>query len=213
MSTSQSFFVNSSPDRLEESETISKIARQDPNNTNKEEIMTNQKSVKKFTKAASKQAKRPSSAMQACSMINTEEFTKKDQAIIKKISASSIKFGEYDNVQDLLTDAKIYTSAVRQGRAVCIVHSVASSGMSRKVSLRVMQKSSYGNSFSFLNFNSFAHLVTGDRLDKDHQLIITGCGFDVVWDLNYRICNTLCSLGFINQKDCAELAQNRPHVG
>lgn len=182
--------------------------------------MTNQKTVKKSTetaanssKAASKQAKRLTSAMKACSMVNASEFSKRDQAIIKKISASSIKFGEYDNVQDLLKSAKTYISAARQSRTVCVVHFVSNSGMSRKASLRVMQKDSLSKRFSFLNFNSFVHLLTGDKLDKDHQLILTGCGYDVVWDLNYRICNTLCHLGFISEKDCAVLAQNRPHIG
>ena len=152
-----------------------------------------------------------SSAAKAVKAADLSTMNAKQCRILKKVSSSSMKFGKYDHIEDFMKTAVQYIQGVRQRRVISCVHSVAPSGMSRKASLKMLIKCSSENSFNMLYLNAFAQLVTGDKRDKDGNIILTGCGFDVVWDLNYRIINSLCYLGFISKKECAVLAQQSPH--
>lgn len=90
---------------------------------------------------------------------------------------------QIDNAQNMLNkflkeDMQVYTT----------VHSVAASGMSRKMSLYIVHDD------GIMNITFWVAAVLGLKMDSDHKLTISGCGMDMGWkivnDLSYRIFNS-----------------------
>ena len=152
------------------------------------------------------------SAAAAVAKIDTANMTAKQKRIMNNIAQSSIKFDEkYDHVEYFYSTAEAYIKAVAERRHIATVHSVAPSGGSRTVTLKILEKSKGNKEFSGIYMNFFVHQLLNQRRNKAGELVLTGGGMDMVWDLNYRVINALTRLGFITKKRGAELAQIAPH--
>ena len=152
-----------------------------------------------------------SSAEKAVYKIDLSAVSKKDHRILDKISASSMIFGQHDHVSDFMVNAKRYIQAARESRLIITVHSIAPSGMSRKVSLYSLEKQKGEKRHWVCSFNHFARL-TGKTIDGNSNIVLQGCGTDLLWELNYDIINGLQRLGFISKKEAEVLAQRKPHT-
>lgn len=65
--------------------------------------------------------------------------------------------------------------------------SVAISGMSRNISMYIV----YKNEIYCLNW-AFG-LIFGDRLnERNHEVVMLGCGMDMLFEANYRLFRALC---------------------
>ena len=129
-----------------------------------------------------------------------------DKEIVKLLE----KVGHY-TVEDFVRDAKIYIKAIKERRMLCIIHKVASSGMSRTISFHSCQhyKTGYGYRQYWCLFKSLGY--TEARGNRD-AFSIGGCGMDMIFHTNYTIIHRLYRLGFLNKKQCATLAQATPTV-
>tara|TARA_R110000822_G_scaffold302960_1_gene427480 strand:+ start:182 stop:610 length:429 start_codon:yes stop_codon:yes gene_type:complete len=118
------------------------------------------------------------------------------------------KYGSSE-VDQFVQSAKRYIKAIKQGRVICNIESVSASGMSRVLKFNECN-GSIKSGFRFLNFwKLFKDL--GFAENKNSQgFRVSGCGMDMVFHTNYTIMHQLHRLGFINKKECDELAQKTP---
>ena len=78
-------------------------------------------------------------------------------------------------------------TALKRNAVYAKVDSVSRSGMSRKISLYIV----YRNEIYCLNWGFGS--IFGDRVDiKTHDVIIGGCGMDMLFEANYRLFKALC---------------------
>ena len=113
------------------------------------------------------------------------------------------------NSEEFLQNAERYIKACKQRRIFCIIHSVAPSGMSGKLSFNEAQVNQEGNG-NFLNFTAlFTALGYSDR-NKNGEFTVSGCGMDMVFATNYDIIHRFFNLGMITKEECESLAQNTP---
>ncbi|HPS30437.1 MAG TPA: hypothetical protein PLZ43_09285 [bacterium] len=118
-----------------------------------------------------------------------------------------LKSKDNQDAINFIYDAKRWVKAIEQGRMICIVKSVSSSGMSRK--FRYMECSKTKSGYYYMNFVKFLR-VMGYKNDHDFNITRSGCGMDMNFDTNYSIMHKLQNLGFISKKRCEVLAQMTP---
>lgn len=135
-----------------------------------------------------------------------EQRVAQDKEIVKHIE----KVGHY-TVEDFARDAKIYIKAIKERRMLCIIHKVASSGMSRTISFHSCEnyKGNYGYRQYWCLFKALGY---SEARSNDYAFSIGGCGMDMIFHTNYTIIHRLHRLGFLNKKQCAVLAQATPTV-
>ena len=117
------------------------------------------------------------------------------------------KQGHYSHDQ-FVHDAQTYLKAIKEARMCCVIHSVASSGMSRVMSFHSCEKSRQKESYWYRQYTCL-FLALGYRQTKN-GFAIGGYGMDMVFATNYEIIHRLARLGFINEKECEILAQKTP---
>lgn len=109
--------------------------------------------------------------------------------------------------------AKRYIKAIKEGRILCSIESVAPSGMSRVIKFVEVSKYSDRKQYAVLNFYQFFVMLGFSPAGKyKNGFRVNGCGMDMVFHTNYSIIHKLHRLGFITKKQCDELAQKTPHV-
>jgi hypothetical protein len=69
----------------------------------------------------------------------------------------------------------------KDNEIIIVIHSVSKSGMQRKMSAFVIYKK------QLVNINWNIEKLGIAKRDKNHKLIINGCGMDMAFDLSYRI--------------------------
>jgi hypothetical protein len=99
--------------------------------------------------------------------------------------------------------ANAWIDAIRHGRMLCIVKSVAASGMSRNFRYLYSTKNGFGNTYTFLS-------CMGETMAKG-CIRVSGCGMDMNFRTNYTIIHRLHHLGFFDRKTCEVLAQKTPN--
>ena len=132
------------------------------------------------------------------------------EKILKNIEERmNLKVQDYD-AESFLEHAKIYVSAIKDGRMIVNIGSVSRSGMSRTMKFLacVGKKGSY-RYYNFLNM--FKALGYTFRKDFDY-FSVSGCGMDMVFATNYNIIHTFHKLGIITKKQCEILSQKTPHT-
>jgi len=101
-------------------------------------------------------------------------------------------------------DAKRYVKAIRERRVACIIESVSRSGMSRNLKFIEGRKGGFPTFWSFFKALQFSEARNSDAFT------VHGCGMDMVFDTNYRICHRLHRFGVITKKTCDKVAQETP---
>lgn len=117
---------------------------------------------------------------------------------------SAIAKLNYYSLQDFERDVKDYIKAINERSMLCVIKSVAKSGMSRVLAFHSYQGGyyrQYNNLFTVLGFKESA---------SRNGFRISGCGMDMVFHTNYIIMHKLCSLGYITKEECDVLAQQTP---
>lgn len=147
-------------------------------------------------------------------------MTKKER-ILKKIAADKelqkqkMKLSYYTD-ENFYKDAVRYASAIKQGRIICNIDSVSSSGMSRTIKFlecaRVQKPHDRKTRYVYLNFFCFFTMLGWQQVREKHVFRIHGCGMDMIFHTNYTNIWKLYRLGFISRKQCDSLAQNTPTV-
>ena len=69
----------------------------------------------------------------------------------------------------------------KNSEIIIVIHNVSKSGMQRKMSAFVIYKK------QLVNINWNIEKLGIAKRDKNHKLIINGCGMDMAFDLSYRI--------------------------
>lgn len=145
-------------------------------------------------------------------------MTKKER-IIKNIMADKEVMKQIDQYSYYTTerfhaDCVRYIKAIKEGRVICSIGSVSSSGMSRTIKfLECSRNVSFPNKYYYYNFFALFRALgfTQARSSRDY-FSISGCGMDMIFHTNYTIIHKLHRLGFIDKKQCSSLAQDTPTV-
>ncbi len=119
--------------------------------------------------------------------------------------------GEYYSTERFIKDGFRYIKAIKEGRMINSIASVAPSGMSRNIKFLECAKMEKGR-YQYLNFFAFFKALGYTESRKDHYFKINGCGMDMIFHTNYTNIHTLEQLGFISRKQCNSLAQDTPQT-
>lgn len=138
--------------------------------------------------------------------MNQEKVRNNIKATPELIKAIN-KAKHYD-VEQFITDGLAYIKAIKDGRMLCIIKSVASSGMSRVLVFHSCKK--MGNRYVYRGHDMLFEMLGFKMNSKRTGYVINGCGMDMVFNTNYRIIHKLERLGFIDKEECAKLAQEKP---
>ena len=114
-----------------------------------------------------------------------------------------------------INHAKRYIKAIKEGRMICSIGSVSSSGMSRTIKfLEIGKVKTYDKEtrYSLSNFYQFFEALEYSKAKNDGYFRIGGCGMDMIFHTNYSIINKLGRLGFMDKKACDTLAQRTPPI-
>lgn len=136
----------------------------------------------------------------------------KRERITKKIEASSlikvIDKRDHTDISGFIRNADRYIKAIKEGRVICSIGSVSSSGMSRTIKFLECNKGTTG--YNYLNFYMLFDILGYQKVKDSDYFRVHGCGMDMVFHTNYTIIHNLYGLGFINKKQCDILAQQTP---
>jgi hypothetical protein len=131
---------------------------------------------------------------------------------LEKLLTKYNKGSYYPLERDLLIySCERYIKAIKEGRMLCSIGSVSSSGMSRTIKFVELSKGDKNN-HHVLNFWVLFKVLGYQSVKDSDYFRVHGCGMDMVFATNYNIIQELTSLGFLNKKQCAELAQKTPHI-
>ena len=124
------------------------------------------------------------------------------KTILKNIeNDKEIKKIEYFDFYD---NAIRYIKAIKQGRMLCSINTVARSGMSRTLKFMEFEKS------NVYNFHAFFRALGFNQVKDSDYFRIHGCGMNMVFHTNYTIIHRLYRLGFLSYEECSNLAQLTP---
>jgi len=117
---------------------------------------------------------------------------------------------------EFLSTAQNYINAIREGRMLCIIPKVSSSGMSRQIKFHSFEINTkplnresvgyYCQYWSFFKMLGYSEARNGDAFT------IGGCGMDMIFHTNYTIIHKLTRLGMLTEDECKTLAQMTPTV-
>ena len=141
-------------------------------------------------------------------MTKQETFTKRlnKSDILKNINKET-----YYSVDQFYSDCLRYVKAIKEGRMICNIESVSSSGMSRNI--KFLECSKGRTRHNYQNFHSFFRVLGYSLAGKYKDCFrINGCGMDMIFNTNYNNMHNMLRLGVINKKQCANLAQETPTV-
>jgi hypothetical protein len=131
--------------------------------------------------------------------------------IIKNLKLSNFEKYGSSEVSIFIESSKGYIKAIKQGRVICNIESVSSSGMSRNIKFLECE-GSIKSGFNYRNFFKLFKDLGFKTAKNSNAFRISGCGMDMVFHTNYTIIHKLHALGFISKKECDVLAQKTPTV-
>jgi hypothetical protein len=144
-------------------------------------------------------------------MTKKEGFLKELNSDRFKWLLKNIEKQDYYSVDQFYNDCERYVKAIKDGRIICSIGSVSSSGMSRTI--KFLECSKGRNRYNFMNFFSFFKaLGYSDARSRDHYFKIQGCGMDMIFHSNYTNIHYMERLRIIGKKQCTDLAQQTPTV-
>jgi hypothetical protein len=125
---------------------------------------------------------------------------------VKKAIAKNQYYGEESFIQD----ANQWIKAIKEGRVICSVISVAKSGMSRKLRFLSFESSVNEGRSWYRQYYSMMQVLGFKWNQKDYCITVGGCGMNMIFHTNYTIMHQLKSMGFITYEECESLAQQTP---
>ena len=125
--------------------------------------------------------------------------TIKDVEIAKRVNAC-----KYYDVDAFNESARAWCKAVKEGRMLATVVQVSRMGTSRQIKILELRKSAASKRFYKMNYNQFLK-VLGFRLNERGDVVISGCGMDMIYHISYRVANTLRYLGILSNKEFTSL--------
>jgi hypothetical protein len=134
---------------------------------------------------------------------------KKVEKILKNIMAdkkimNQLKKMEHYKPSMFVKDGMRYLKAVEEGRIQYNVESVSASGMTRQIKILSCERIK-GKKYSYTSYISFLEAL-GFKT-RDFNIIVRGCGMDMLFVTNRNIILSLKELGFISHKKADVLAQ------
>lgn len=124
--------------------------------------------------------------------------------INSKEIAKRVNNERYYSVESFAADCVRYAKAVKDGRLITTVKSVARSSMSRKIDFSELAKG-YDGRYYLNNFLAFFRAL-GYRV-PDYCIVVNGGGMDMIFATNYDVCRALRALGVLSEKECADLSR------
>ena len=134
---------------------------------------------------------------------------------VEKNIAKKLKYYSYEQFEK---DVVKYIEAIQEGRMVCVIHSVAKSGMSRVMSFHSCEQIQYQQladntiDFHYRQYNCLFIALGHTESKCRNGFRIGGCGMNMIFATNYNIIHNLHRLGFITREVCNVLAQKTPIV-
>lgn len=137
------------------------------------------------------------------SKMNTENKVIELSADVKK----AIKKNSYYSAEEFKKDAEAYISAIKDGRMLCIVKTVAKSGMSRVLTFHSLEgvESKY-----YRSYRSFFEAMGYKESRNKEGFTVSGCGMDMIFHTNYSIMHDLKRMGIISKDEAETLCQKTP---
>ena len=114
------------------------------------------------------------------------------------------------SAENFIENAERYIKAIKQGRMICSIGSVSSSGASR--TMKFLELARGTPCYSLLNFFQFFCMLEYRAIKDNDYFRINGGGMDMVFNTNYCIIHKLYKLGFLSAKARDKLAQSTPRV-
>ena len=118
----------------------------------------------------------------------------KDNEIQKRINNSS-----YFDVESFNQCARRFVQALKENRIIATITRVSSSGMSRNIKIVEMHKGTSGK-YYILNFQTFFK-VLGYKTTDNGEIVISGCGMDVIFGTIYNVLGSLEYNGILTHKE------------
>ena len=130
---------------------------------------------------------------------------------LSKEALKNIKKNEYYSEEQFISDAQSWVNAIKEGRVLCSILSVSSSGMTRQMKFLAFEPSkTEGAQGWYRQYNTMLQ-VLGFRYNKAKYCIsVSGCGMDMIFHTNYTIMHDFKSMGIITDEECTKLCQMTP---
>jgi len=128
--------------------------------------------------------------------------------ILSKDIQKAIAKNTYYSEENFIKDAEQYIQAIREGRVIVSVVSVAKSGMSRRLKVLAYQKHKESETGYYRQFLSMFEAL-GYKV-KDYSFTVNGCGMDMIFHTNYSAMHTFKNIGLISKEECEILSQQTP---
>ena len=145
------------------------------------------------------------------------ENIKANTGVMKGIKKSvNNAFNTDETIEHFIDRAFDYIKAIKEGRMLCIIKSVSSSGMSRVLKYNAFSLNTNPSTNEALGYYTQFDLVfnvlryTQSKNQDGYR--VNGCGMDMNFHTNYCIIHDLHRLGFIDKSECASLAQKTPTI-
>ena len=139
---------------------------------------------------------------------------KQRSEIVQIITAYNRKNKYEVSVDDFIYHGKRYIKAIKEGRMVCSIGSVSSSGMSRTIKFVEVARGKRGGQvhYNVMSFYQFFTLLEYTPVKNSDYFRISGCGMDMVFHTNYSIIGQLQRLGLVEKAVSEKLRQATPPV-
>ena len=105
-------------------------------------------------------------------------------------------------------NAERFIKALKDGRIVCSVKRVSSSGMSRVIAVREMVKLKDVKRYTLYQFDWFIQQMGWSEDKQTGATKVNGCGMDMVFHLLYTVAHNLEYYGFKLPKNWTNLCDN-----
>lgn len=137
-------------------------------------------------------------------MKKIERITKKVKEALK---AKKIKLAnEYYDVDLFISDCQSYIKAIKEGRVLVAIMSVSKLGMTRKFVVTACGRNR--DRYNYRQYNMMFKTL-GETV-RDGEIVVSGCGMNMVFELNYTTIRAMYRLGFLTKKECSHLEQQTP---
>ena len=143
--------------------------------------------------------------------MNKQERVLNNMKADKKLT-SKINKMSYTEVETVYESALRYVKAIKEGRIICNIETVSSSGMSRTIKFLECRKEKGRNYHHYCNFWTLFKALGFEEVKNKNTFRIHGCGMDMIFHTNYTIIHRLEYYGLISKKQCERLAQQTPQV-
>lgn len=136
---------------------------------------------------------------------------KKIETLTKNVSELQKNFPNWYGIESFIRDAKQYIKAIKERRMIVNIASVSKSGMTRRMVFNSCEKNKRTKNCYYRQYTGL-FTALGTFTVKNHEIVVGGCGMDMVFHVNYTTIHKLHKLGFITRKECDILAQITPQI-